>query len=427
MSNPRKAVISALIKLENDGGYSNLSLNALINGSDFSNVDKGFISRLFYGVIERKITLDYYISKISKRPIKKLSAFILNALRTALYQIEYMDKIPDSAAVNETVKIVKSSKENYASGYVNGCLRSFLREKPQLPDGNSPKDYSVKYSCPEWFISELIDYVGCENAIAFLEDSLTPPPVYARVNTRKITKSDLLEKYPELFTDAPFENALTVCDASGIENREAYKNGFFHIEDIASQIAVSALAIKDGESVLDICAAPGGKTATAAQYTPSGRVLSCDIYPKRVKLIREKAQLLSLNNITTAVNNAEVFSDKFPLFDKIICDVPCSGFGVIRRKPEIKYKPIEELTNLTSLQYNILETTAKYLKPGGILMYSTCTLRKAENEETVEKFLKNHKEFSVLKSAENVRLLPNKNFSDGFFYTIIIKETSEDE
>ncbi len=428
MLNVRNAVVNALAKIEKDNSYSNLALNSFLNEHNFSAEDSAFASRLIYGVTERKITLDYYIQSIASQPINKLSAFILSNLRVAIYQICYMDKIPNSAAVNEAVNIVKGSKERYAAGFVNAVLRNFLRNIPALPEGDTDYALFVRYSCAKWYIHELKQYIGKENVEPFLQDSLKQSPTYIRVNTLKTNKEQLICSLNESgvkSSETELENTLLIELKGAVNNIPEFKSGLFHVQDLASQLAIAALNISSSDKVLDVCAAPGGKSCTAAQYASKGSITSCDLYPSRVELINDNLKRLGLNNITATVNDATIFNKSLGEFDKIICDVVCSGFGVIRRKPEIKYKSLDDLTNLPQLQYNILKISADYLKIGGCLLYSTCTLRASENEDVVNKFISENPNYDIEES--NVfgdikkfhRLLPNTYGSDGFFFAVI--------
>lgn len=428
MSNVRVAVVNALVKIEKDNSYSNLAVNSFINDNSFKSEDYAFASHLIYGVIERKITLDYYIQRIATKPISKLSSFVLNNLRVAIYQICYMDKIPNSAAVNEAVNIVKQSKERYTAGFVNAALRSFLRNTPQLPIGETDYALSIRYSCAKWYINELKQYIGKENVEPFLMDTLNQPPTYIRVNSLKTSQEnliDLLNKNNVITKQTKLNNALEIGLRGSVVGLQEFKSGFFHVQDLASQVAIAALKIDKSDRVLDVCAAPGGKTCTAAQYAEYGSVVSCDLYQNRVALINDNIKRLDINNVTATVNDATIFNNSLGEFDKVICDVVCSGFGVIRRKPEIKYKALDDLTNLPQLQYNILKISTKYLKIGGSLLYSTCTLRAAENEDVVNKFVSDNPNFIIEETSvfndinKFHRLLPNTHGSDGFFFSVI--------
>ena len=426
--NVRKILVNALVDLEKSEGFSNLLLDSILKKEVLNEQDKAFASRLFYGVIERKITIDFYISKLTQKPIKKLSPIVLNSLRIAIYQLEYMDKIPGNAAVNESVAIVKNSKEKYAAGLTNAVLRNFIRNKPQLPNDNSLYSLSVRYSCPVWFIEELISYIGKENAIGFLENSLNPAPLFLKANRIATTKDKLLEALEgqNILTCDHKNNCIEISGSGALEKLKEFKDGLFHIQDRSSQLCVAALDPKPNDRVLDICSAPGGKSCTVAELmNNSGEVISCDLYEHRVKLIKSNADRLGLNIVKPMINDALIYNDKLGKFNKILCDVPCSGFGVIRRKPEIKYKPKTDLTNLPELQYNILEIASKYLEEGGSLIYSTCTLRYEENEAVVIRFLEEHPEFTVCEfypeffGGVGHILTPNNCGGDGFFFAVL--------
>ncbi len=425
--NIRKIVFDALVKTELKGGYSNLTLDSVLKSQEFPIKDKRFASALFYGVIERKITLDWIISKYSSKPLSKISPIVVIALRTGLYQIIYMDKVPEMAAVDETVKLIKSSKEKYASGFVNAILRAYLRNPVNLPKGNSPEDLETRYSCPKWLVEELCEYLGVENAEKMLESALLPSDTYIRKNN--LLEADFekeLEKDGISYNETELGNCYRISGFGDIERSNSYKNGFFHVQDMASQICLNAFAPQKGERLLDVCSAPGGKTFTAAELMQNeGEIIACDLHAHRVKLIQNGAERLGIGIIKAVQNNATIFNEDFGLFDKIICDVPCSGFGDIGRKPEIKYKDPKDLTNLPNVQYNILSTSAKYLKKNGRLLYSTCTLRKVENEDVVKKFLENNNEFILEKASQDenadgfVHLIPGKMRCDGFFFAIL--------
>ncbi|MBO7519557.1 MAG: 16S rRNA (cytosine(967)-C(5))-methyltransferase RsmB, partial [Clostridia bacterium] len=365
-------------------------------------------------------TLDYIISLFIAKPIGRIKPVTLNALRMAIFQILYMDKVPVSAAVNESVKLVKYSKENYNASFVNAILRNFLRKGAVLPEDNSADSLKIRYSCPTWIIESLISDYGEDNAIKTLRHYLSAPQITLRINTTAITDVEFCQRMDENGTPvrlAEFPNAAILKDGVDVRQLETYKNGLFHIQDLPSQIAVSKLNLKVGERVLDMCAAPGGKTFTAAQYAQdSGRIVACDIFEHRVNLIVAGAQRLKLSNITCLLKDSSVYDKSLGSFDAVICDVPCSGLGVIRRKPEIKYKENLDLPELDSTQKKILSNGLKYLKPGGRLLYSTCTLRKAENEHIVRACLDKCAEYEV--EYEHT-FLPGVDGTDGFYFAIV--------
>lgn len=423
MTNERKLAATVLMKIENDRAYSNLTLAKFFENTDLGNDGKAFVSALVYGVLDRKITLDYVLSKFMKTPIKKTAPLTLNVLRTALFQIMYMDKVPESAAVNEAVKLIKKSKENRNAGFVNAVLRSVLRAENLLPNGNTPNDLSVRFSAPLWLVESFINDYGTDTAISLLEESLKPAPFTLRVNTLKTDADSLIEKFKEAGINAQkgeTENSLILEKGIDIKRNEFFKQGLFYAEDTASQKAISVLSPKPFERVLDICAAPGGKTFTMSGFMQNkGEIVACDLYEHRVGLIDEGAKRLSIDIIKTKVSNATVFNEDLGEFDVILCDVPCSGLGVIRRKPDIKYKEKADFKELVEIQYSILCNSVKYLKKGGRILYSTCTLRRAENEELVNSFLK---EYNTFKKVTEKTLMPHIDKTDGFYYCLLIKE-----
>lgn len=420
MSNPRKAAAEILLKTERDGAYSNITLSSYCERERFTREDKALLSALVYGVLDRKIALDYVLGDLMRSPLKKTAPFTLQVLRTALFQIMYMDRIPDSAAVNEAVKLIKASGEKRNAGFVNGVLRAVLRNGISLPEDDTPKSMSVRYSCPEHIISGFISDYGLGTARLLLEESLRTPPMTLRVNTVKTDTEALLRDLTDNGINVcrgQAENSLTVPCGMDVRSSNAYRDGLFFVQDTASSLAVSALAPKSGERVLDMCAAPGGKSFTAALLMENtGDIVSCDIYEKRVELISASAKRLGLDIIKPIACDASKYNGDLGKFDCIICDVPCSGLGVIRRKPEIKYKAEQNFNELEELQFRILCNAVKYLKNGGRILYSTCTLRKAENEGLVIRFLKEYNSFC--KTNEKC-LMPHIDKTDGFYYALL--------
>ncbi len=423
MLNPRKAAVNILTKIERDNAYSNLALKDFLRDTEFSHEDIGFVSALVYGVLDRRITLDYVLARFMKTSIKKTAPFTLNVLRTALYQIMYMDKIPESAAVNEAVKLIKKSKESRNTGFVNAVLRSALRESTELPCDNSVKSLSIRYSAPEWLVESFLKDYGAENTVALLIESLKPPPVCIRVNNTRTDEENLLKELEKVGVSAiraEIKNSVFLEKGADIGGNRLFKEGLFHVEDLASQTALSVLLLKKGERVLDMCAAPGGKSFTVAEMLENtGEVVSADLYEQRVELIKSGAKRLGLTNIKPVVSDATIFNERLGRFDCILCDVPCSGLGVIRRKPDIKYKPENDFSELRDIQYSILKCAVKYLKKGGRILYSTCTLRRAENEEIVNRFIEEHNTFY---KVEEKTLMPHINNTDGFYYALLKME-----
>jgi len=415
--------VSILMRIEKDNAYSNITLSSFFKDTEITSEEKAFVAALVYGVLDRKITLDYVLSNFLKTPIKKTAPFTLNVLRTALYQIMYMDKIPESAAVNEAVKLIKKSKESRNQGFVNAILRSVLRSGDLIPQDNSENSLSIRYSTPLWIVKSFLNDYGIDDTVALLEESLKVAPFTLRVNTLKTDKSALADSFLRLginTVDGIINDSIILEKGIDVLKNDAFKKGYFHVEDLASQIAVSRLCLKPYDRVLDICAAPGGKTFTMAEIMENkGEIIACDLYEQRVKLISDGAFRLGISIIKPIVNDALKYNSDIGVFDKVLCDVPCSGLGVIRRKPDIKYKEDSDFSSLESIGEQILKNSAKYLKNGGLLLYSTCTLRKNENENQVVKFLKENSTFTLL---EQKTLMPHKDKTDGFYYALLKKE-----
>ncbi len=420
MANPRRLAATVLVKIERDNAYSNITLNAFLKDTDLTPQDKALFSALVYGVLDRKITLDFVLSKFMKTPIKKTSPFTLAVLRCALYQIMFMDKIPESAAVNEAVKLIKKSKESKNAGFVNAVLRAVLRTEITLPEGNTPEELSIKYSCPIYITESFCKDYSLETAKSLLEESVKTPPLCIRVNTVKTDIDALkneLSKQNVQFESGDSDNCLIIKNGMAIAENPLYKKGYFYVQDEASQRAVSVLAPKKGERVLDMCAAPGGKSFTMANLMENqGEIISCDLYENRVRLISEGANRLGLDIIKPIAADATAFDESLGRFDCILCDVPCSGFGVLRRKPDIKYKPECDFKELSEIQYAILKNAVKYLKKGGRILYSTCTLRIEENENVVIKLLK---EYNTLSKIYEHTFMPHIDKTDGFYCALL--------
>ena len=429
MKSARQTAFEILNKIQRDNSYSNLALDHALDKADTDNKDKKFVSALVYGVTERRITLDYNLSLYLSQPIKKLKPEVLTALRLGAYQILFMDKIPVSAAVNESVKLAKKNGAAFASGLVNAVLRKIISNGLKT-DGSM----SVNYSAPEWLCDMWCKSYGRENAEKLLEASFGAVDTVLRVNTEKIDADNLInllsEESFDCETGGNVENSAVVKSGGAVHKTEAYKNGLFHVQDAASQLCCKALGVQENETVIDICAAPGGKSFTLAENMKNtGRIISCDIYEHRLKLISDGAERLGLTNIETVRNDGNVFNPDFPLADKILCDVPCSGLGVIRKKPEIRFKKSEEVDKLQDLQYSIMCISSRYLKIGGVMVYSTCSLNPNENEKIVEKFLTEHDNFEGVRVLSDISrygvdtdyltLMPHIHGCDGFFISAV--------
>ncbi len=411
-----------LSKIEHDKAYSNITLDNLLNKYEATSAP--FVCAIVYGVLERKITLDYILSNFLNQPIKKLNPQVLTILRMGVYQIKYMDKIPVSAAVNESVKLSKKNKCGFASGLINSVLRKVASNDVDLPNtDNKAYNLSIAYSCPEVLVSHYINDYGYEKAEDILESSIGAVPIYIKVNTLKTTVDDLINKLEKENIIAvkckEFDYTLEILSGNSVFKSDCFNKGYFHAQDLASQICIDNLRPQENEIVFDMCAAPGGKSFTMAEIMNNqGEIYSFDMYDHKIKLINDGANRLGINIINANMGDASIFNPNLPKADKILCDVPCGGLGVIRRKPEIKYKDFEFVDKLCELQYNILNTASFYLKDTGVLMYSTCSLNKKENEDVCNRFLNEHKEF---KNGGMTTLFPTDR-NDGFFFAKLIKE-----
>lgn len=432
----RQIAFEILNKIQRDNSYSNLALDSVLEKIQADINDKRFISAIVYGVVERKITLDYELSLYLSQPLKKLKPQVLTILRMGAYQLLFMDKIPSSAAINESVKLTKNNQAAFASGLVNAVLHKIDRNGLKLPDEGAKNYRSVKYSCPDWLISMWDKAYGRENTDKILEASFGSVETVIKVNTLKTDCDNLIERLSEegiLSRKCDIvSNALVIENGGALHRTKAYTDGLFHVQDTASQLCCKSLDVREGDTVLDICSAPGGKSFTLAEMMNNkGKIYSFDVYDHRLKLIDSGARRLGISCISTMKNDGAIFNSDIPFADRILCDVPCSGLGVIRKKPEIRYKDSAEVDNLPELQYSILCTSAKYLKNEGVLVYSTCSLNPEENEKIVERFLSEHNEFisirvldGVARYGENtdfISLMPHIHNCDGFFIAAIKK------
>ncbi len=426
MQTPREICLKLLVSTFKNSSYSNIALDATLKRYNLlTDVDRRFISALYYGVIERAITLDAIIAKYSSRPVDKLSEAVRQILRMGIYQLLYMNSVPDSAAVNESVILTKDNKNPAVSGFVNALLRSFIRDDKKLPlNGVKLHDLSVQYSCPEWLVKMWLDNYGEKIAVSMMSSSLGKPPVTARLNTARYSEGDIIKALTDEGVSVRkierVDNCIELYNIGSVEKLTAYQQGMLHIQDVSCQICCEELDPQQGETVLDMCSAPGGKAFTIAErMNNQGAVLAFDLHQKRADLIASGAKRLGLDIISASANDAKVYNTDMPSADRVLCDVPCSGLGVIRRKPEIKYGNKEQFDRLPEVQYDILSTSSKYVKVGGILVYSTCTVNRQENDDVCAKFLSEHTDFEPVKlnnfTDYKVTITPDMFNSDGFF------------
>ena len=420
----RKTAFEILFEIEKEGAYSNLTINRFLEKNKPEN--PAFIRELVYGVLENKILLDYYLDNLIPSGIKKVKKKEATLLRLGIYQLIFMDSVPDYAAVNETVTIAKKLVRG-REGFINGVLRGYMKKgnEIKLPDESKDLKYylSVKYSFPTWLIDKWEEQYGIEECKLLLEASNSRPQLSIRVNIDKISRDDLkgyLEEKGYEVTLGTFSERTLHVKGSGLLDDDKYKEGYFSIQDEASTVAADVLGATPGETIIDVCAAPGGKsTAIAELMKNDGKVYSCDIYEHKLELINSLAKRLGLSIIeTTLLDGTKGKENWFAMADRVLADVPCSGLGVIRRKPEIKYKDITDFTELVEIQKKILNNAAKYVKSGGTLVYSTCTINKDENQLQISEFLNNHWEFELISEKQ---FLPTENI-DGFYVCKMIKK-----
>ena len=426
----RNIALKSLYEINIKQAYSNIVLDKFINENreKLSNLDINFISELVYGVVTWKLTLEYIIQKYSKTKIKKMSDWVKNILYLGSYQIIFLDKVPKSAAVNESVNLCK--KYNFKSvGLVNAILRKI--EKSDYKEisniTNSITRISLKYSMPEWIVKKFCDEYGEEETANICQNLNLRPNISVRINRLK-GKMDLGEK-------GILEDFRTITGTKNITKTKEYIEGNITIQDEAAGLSSFVLAPKEGEIVLDACSAPGGKTTYLAELMHNkGNIVAWDIYEERLKQVDQNAKRLGIDIIQTEVHDATKLKEEYiNKFDKILLDVPCLGLGVIRRKPDIKWNRQEsDIEEIANIQYNILKTCSKYLKNNGVLVYSTCSMLKEENNEIIEKFIKDENfeivnideqipnEFSKITINKMVQFLPSQKH-DGFFITMLKK------
>ena len=420
----RNLALKILYDINEKKAYSNIVLDKYINKNrdELSNLDIGFISELVYGVITWKLTLEYIVQKYSKIKIKKMSEWVKNILMLGSYQIIFLDKVPKSAAVNESVNLCK--KYNYKSAnFVNAILRKIEKSDYQNIDDikETNKRISLKTSMPEWFVEKLINEYGEKEALEICNNLNLRPNNTVRINR--------LKENIEIGNQAILDDFRTITGTKNIVKMPEYINGNISIQDESAGLSSFILNPKEGETVLDACSAPGGKTTYLAEImNNTGSIVAWDIYEERLKQVDENAKRLGVNIIKTEVKDASIYDKAYDKkFNKILLDVPCLGLGVIRRKPDIKWNRNEEnIDEITKVQYQILKTCSKYLKDDGILVYSTCSILKEENINIIEKFLEEEefeivdisdkvkKDFKYVNEKNTIELFPNEKH-DGFY------------
>ncbi|PPA72101.1 16S rRNA (cytosine(967)-C(5))-methyltransferase RsmB [Jeotgalibacillus proteolyticus] len=441
MSNttPREAALSILDQIDKNQSYSNLLLNHAINNFHLKGPDVGLLTELTYGTIQRKLTLDFYLAPFIK---KKVEAWVRNLLRMSLYQMIYLDRVPERAAIHEAVEIAKKKGHKGIAGLVNGVLRSIQREGlPALDEIKDPIErVSIETSHPYWLVDRWVKQYGIDKTREMCQTNLLAPVQTARVNTLLTTRDEVLSKLEREGVEAQPSHIIPEgisITRGNIAHTEAYKQGLLTIQDESSMLVAYALNPEPGEHILDMCAAPGGKTSHIAQKMKNkGSIIALDLHPHKIKLVEENAARLGITTIKGQALDARKAQEHFDeeSFDRVLVDAPCSGLGVLRRKPDIKYaKKEQDLHSLAAIQISLLESAARMLKPGGTLVYSTCTVDHAENNQTVKHFLKENNQMKlaplsalpepVQPLAEDVlQVFPQDFGGDGFFIACFKKE-----
>ena len=433
----RRLAHASLLAVEKHGRYSNIEIDsALKNADGISDTDRALYTRLVYGVIERRLTLDHIIGKLSSRPLKDIDPGVLISLRLGLYQLIYTDRIPDFAAVSETVDTVPSRSK----GFVNGVLRSFLRggKKYSLPLGDSPEDLSVRYSVSPEICAIYTGSYGADVTKQILESFFEPERICLRVNTQRISAAEAASRLPCCKPGTYMSDILFVPSLDRTV-REGIEGGLWFVQDEASRLCTVVLGAKAGEVIADVCSAPGGKSFSMA-IDAEGRadIHSFDLHKNKLSLIKASAERLGLACIAVEERDARHPKEELiGICDRVLCDAPCSGLGVLGKKPDIRYKGGDCVGRLPEIQYGVLCGASAYVKDGGVLVYSTCTLNKSENEDVVCRFLESHGEFSAvdfsveplsegtsLKSENGMlTLMPHLTGTDGFFVAKMIKNS----
>ena len=425
----RQIALLSLCRSENDGKYTNLENNSAIKKFDLKGAEKKLYTKLFYGTVEKKVTLDHIIGILSSRAVEDMTVQMRNILRMSIYQLRYLDRIPAHSAVNEGVELAKKYVGKQSAPFVNAILREYLRREGKFDFPSANDDY-IKYLCVTYSLDEgvaraLLSSCGdeCEKMLRFLDKN--EQYITLRVNTLKTERSHVINILSEngikcaKTEQSPY--GVRIMQSADIPTLERLVGDLAFVEDEASQIAVSALDVQKGMTVFDVCAAPGGKSLCAAiAMENEGSISSYDLHENKIGLIKKAAEKAGIDIIHAEVRDGRIppCEEFLSTADRVICDVPCSGLGVIGKKPDLRYKDMSSVDSLLNTQYEILSQSVKYLKAGGRLLYSTCTLNKAENSDTVEKFLKENTAYKLIKQQT---LMPHTDGTDGFYIAVIEK------
>ncbi|MDU4889089.1 MAG: 16S rRNA (cytosine(967)-C(5))-methyltransferase RsmB [Clostridium sp.] len=435
MTSAREVAVNTVMQVFENKAYSNIALNKNLNESNLSDKDRGLATELVYGTIKYKYSIDKILKTFLDKKFDKTDKYVLNLLRVCIYQLRYLDKIPEFAAVNEGVNLAKKHVSVGASKLVNGVLRNYLRDrdKKYYDEDNFSEKLAFIYSYPQWMVKLFVSQYGEEIGEKILEGLNKRPSVTLRVNS---TKTDYEQVADELIKNGYnveegviCPEAIRIVKGSSVEDNPLFREGILTVQDESAMLVAPAMDLEEGMTILDLCSAPGGKTTHIAELmNNTGKVYGFDIYEHKLQLIKNNCDRLGLNTIELGILDATERSEKLKESgDRVLIDVPCSGLGIIRKKPEIKYtKREKELKEIVAIQRKIMENAAGYVKKGGILLYSTCTINKDENENNIQWFLKKFQGFQVeplnFGKVENViydekgcvTVLPNE-YMDGFF------------
>ena len=432
MKSGREVAVEVLDEVFFKKAYSNIALNNALNKSNVRDIDKGLITELVYGTLKHKYTIDEIIKAITGRNIRDIDKFSINIIRITIYQLKYLSRIPEFAAVNEAVELTKKRAGIKMASFVNAVVRTYIRGDKKPTFKNIDYKESFKYSLEPWMIQSLRRDYGTYSPAIF-KGLNERPAVTVRVNCLKGDYDDIFTKLEELGYEVNegfvSPDAIEIVRGKSIEENPLFKEGYITVQDESAMLVASIMDLEEGFDVLDICSAPGGKTTHIAELMNNkGKVVACDIHENKLKLVEENANRLGIDIIETRTYNGEEFNEEFEnSFDRVLIDVPCSGLGIIRKKPEIKWEKKEsDISSIQNIQRNIMKNAAKYVKKDGLLVYSTCTLNLKENDGNVKWFLENNPDYEIEKvffgTLDNmiydklgyVTILPNKSM-DGFF------------
>lgn len=445
----REAALRVLYDVDVKAAYANLALDHHLSRSRLDGRERALATELAYGVTRRRAALDWAIAQVASRPLEKMDPWVRNILREAVYQILYMDRIPHAAAVDQAVELARQYGHEGVAKFVNGVLRNLIRKLPELPwpdeEADAVRALAVRHSYPDWLVAQWLERFGRDEAVRLLEAGNQVPPLTVRVNRLKATREEAAAALAregvraEPTRHSPYGLILRdLTSAASLEQLEAMKQGLITVQDESSMLAAAVVNPQPGWTVIDVAAAPGGKATHLAELMDNrGRVIALDVHPHKVDLIEENARRLGTTIVEPVCLDARRVGEAMPgRADAVLCDLPCSGLGTLARRPDARWrKRPEDVEALVPVQRAILESAARALKPGGVLVYSTCTIQPAENEELVEAFVADHPEFrfdniwdylpgSIAREGQAegyVQLLPHVHGTDGFFIARLVK------